>query len=44
MFDKNKKYVGFIMTELIVAMTILGILMVAFSVMLGVFSRFNRYQ
>jgi type II secretory pathway pseudopilin PulG len=42
--DKNKKYGGFLFTEVIVALTILGILLIGLALSLDAFRRFNHYQ
>jgi len=44
MLDKDKKYTGFLLTELIVAFSVLGILLVALVLLLDGFRRFNHYQ
>ena len=44
MSDKNEKYRGFLFTEVIVALTILGILLIGLVVSLDAFRRFNHYQ
>ena len=44
MSDKNKKYGGFLFTEVIVALTILGILLIGLALSLDAFRRFNHYQ
>lgn len=44
MFDKNKKYGGFLLTEITVALTILGIILVGLALSLHGFAKFNRYQ
>ncbi len=44
MFDKNKKYSGFFLTEVIVASGILGILLIGLATSLYGFAKFNRYQ
>ena len=44
MSDKNKKYRGFLFTEVVVALTILGILLIGLAVSLDAFRRFNHYQ
>jgi len=42
--DKNEKYRGFLFTEVVVALTILGILLVGLALSLDAFRRFNHYQ
>lgn len=44
MSDKNEKYRGFLFTEVVVALTILGILLIGLAVSLDAFRRFNHYQ
>lgn len=44
MSDKNTKYCGFLFTEVIVALTILGILLIGLALSLDAFRRFNHYQ
>ena len=44
MFGKNKKYRGFLVTEITVALTVLTILLVGLGLSLNGFARFNRYQ
>ena len=44
MSDKNTKYRGFLFTEVIVALTILGILLIGLALSLDAFRRFNHYQ
>ncbi|MBA7653270.1 hypothetical protein ES703_61114 [subsurface metagenome] len=44
MSDKNGKKGGFMLTEMIVAATLLGILLVGLALSLHGFARFNRYQ
>ena len=41
---KNKKYDGFLLAEMIVALTVTGILLVSFALSLHAFATFNRYQ
>ena len=41
---KNKKYGGFLITEIIVALSILAILLVGLALSLYGFAKFNRYQ
>lgn len=40
----NKKYKGFLMTEITVAIILLGFILTALALSLGGFARFNRYQ
>lgn len=44
MMDKNRKYHGFLLIEVIVAISVLGILVIAFALSLNGFARFNRFQ
>ncbi|UCC98582.1 MAG: type II secretion system protein [Phycisphaerales bacterium] len=44
MSGKNEKSKGFILTEIIVALTILGMVLAGLAVSLAGFARFNRYQ
>ena len=44
MSDKNKKYGGFLWTEVAIALTILGILLIGLALSLDAFRRFNHYQ
>ncbi len=44
MSGKNKKYGGFFITEIIVALSILAILLVGLALSLYGFAKFNRYQ
>ncbi len=44
MSGKNRKYAGFLLIEIIVAMAVLGILLVGLALSLDGFRRFNRYQ
>ena len=44
MSGKNKKYEGFLLTEIVVSMTILGILVAGLALSLHGFAKFNRYQ
>ena len=44
MSGKNKRYEGFLLTELVVSMTILGILVAGLALSLHGFAKFNRYQ
>jgi type II secretory pathway pseudopilin PulG len=41
---KNKQYDGFLLAEMIVALTVTGILLVGFALSLHAFATFNRYQ
>ena len=41
---KNKKYGGFFITEIVVALSILAILLVGLALSLYGFAKFNRYQ
>jgi type II secretory pathway pseudopilin PulG len=41
---KNKKYDGFLLAEMIVALTVTGMLLVGFALALHAFATFNRYQ
>jgi len=41
---KNKIYDGFLLTEMTVALTVTGILLVGFALALHSFATFNRYQ
>jgi len=41
---KNKIYDGFLLTEMTVALTVTGILLVGFALSLHAFATFNRYQ
>jgi len=41
---KNKKYAGFLFTELIVALTVLGILLIGLTFSLHGLAKFNHYQ
>lgn len=41
---KYKKYRGFLLTEITVAMIVLGILLVGLALSLNGFAKFNRYQ
>lgn len=40
----NARYSGFLMTEIIVALTVLGLLLAGLGVSLAGFAQFNRYQ
>ena len=40
----NRKYRGFLITEIIVALTLLGLILAALAMSLNGFARFNRYQ
>ncbi len=44
MSGKNKKYGGFFITEIVVALSILAILLVGLALSLYGFAKFNRYQ
>ena len=44
MFAKNKKYSGFLLTEVIVAAGVLGIILIALAMTMYGFAKFNRYQ
>jgi type II secretory pathway pseudopilin PulG len=44
MSGNNRKYPGFLLTEMIVAATVLGILLVTLALSLHAFAKFNRYQ
>ena len=44
MLDKNVKYKGYLLVEIIVSISVLGFLIVAFALSLNGFSRFNRFQ
>ena len=44
MSGKNKRYEGFLLTEIVVSMTILGILVAGLALSLHGFAKFNRYQ
>ena len=44
MTGKNKRYSGFLWTELTVGLTLLGILLISFALSLHAFAKFNRYQ
>jgi len=41
---KDKRYSGFLWTELTVGLTLLGILLISFALSLHAFAKFNRYQ
>jgi prepilin-type N-terminal cleavage/methylation domain-containing protein len=41
---KNKKYDGFVLIELVVSLTIFGILLICVAISLDGFRRFNHYQ
>jgi len=43
-FCEKEKYGGFLLTEIIVAMALLGLILSALAVSLSGFGRFNRYQ
>lgn len=42
--DKNVKYKGYLLVEIIVAISVLGFLIAAFVLSLSGFARFNRFQ
>lgn len=44
MSDENKKYRGFLLTELAVSLTVLAILLACLTLSLDGFRRFNHYQ
>lgn len=44
MFDKNKTHSGYLMTELIVTLVVLGTLLTVLALSLNGFAKFNRYQ
>lgn len=44
MSGKNRQYKGFLMTEVIVALSLLGLLLVGLALSLNGIARFNRYQ
>jgi len=44
MSRRNPRPSGFLLTELIVSLTVLGVLMVGFALSLHAFAKFNRYQ
>lgn len=44
MTAENKKYGGFLLTELIVSLIVLGIVLVCLAMSLNGFRRFNNYQ
>ncbi len=44
MCGKNAKYRGFLLTELIVALSVLGMLLAGLAMSLHGFAKFNRYQ
>ncbi len=44
MFGINKRHGGFLLTEIIVALSVLGLLLGGLGVSLAGFARFNRYQ
>ena len=44
MFAKNKKYSGFLLTEVIVASGVLGVILIALALSMYGFAKFNRYQ
>ncbi len=43
-FTKNRKYHGYMLMEIIIAVFILGVLITAFTMSLSGFARFNRFQ
>jgi type II secretory pathway pseudopilin PulG len=43
-FAKNRKYRGYMLMEIIIAIFILGVLITAFTLSLSGFARFNRFQ
>lgn len=44
MSNRNKRHEGFLLTEITVAIAILGVLVAALALSLHAFARFNRYQ
>ena len=44
MFGKNKTHSGYLLTELIVTLTVLGTLLIVLALSLNGFAKFNRYQ
>ena len=44
MSGKNKKYGGFLFTDLVVGLTVLGILLAGLALSLHGFAKFNHYQ
>jgi type II secretory pathway pseudopilin PulG len=42
--DKSKNYRGFLLTEMIVSLTVLATLLIMFALSLNGLARFNRYQ
>ena len=44
MFCNNKKYKGYLLTEVIVAASVLGIILIALALSMYGFAKFNRYQ
>jgi type II secretory pathway pseudopilin PulG len=44
MFGKNKKYRGFLFTDLVVGLIVLGILLAGLALSLHGFAKFNHYQ
>lgn len=44
MSGKNKRYAGFLLTEIMVSLTVLGILLAGLALSLHGFAKFNRYQ
>jgi len=43
-FCNNKKYKGYLLTEVIVAASVLGIILIALALSMYGFAKFNRYQ
>jgi len=41
---KNKRHAGFLLTEIMVSLTVLGILLAGLALSLHGFAKFNRYQ
>ena len=44
MSDRNKKYRGFLLTELVVSMVVFGIILTCLALSLNGFRKFNHYQ
>ena len=44
MSDRNKKYRGFLLTELVVSLVVLGIILTCLALSLNGFRKFNHYQ
>jgi type II secretory pathway pseudopilin PulG len=44
MSGKSRKYAGFLITEVTVAMIVMGIILAGLALTLNVMARFNRYQ